>query len=174
MRFCRIFKSIVVALSLVHVILPAPRLFAGDNAPQNSSLRLSDVALGDQGRLAGMVVNGEGQLLANVAVTVKQNGREVGQVKSNAQGQFQIDGVRGGLCQVETSETLSVYRCWTAKAAPPSAAPEVLVVSDTRVARGQRPLGEIFTNPLLIGLIFAAAVAIPLAVHNSRATPSGS
>ena len=174
MRFLRICQATLVALALVNLVLPVPLLFAGDKPPANASLRLNDVSLGENGRLAGLVVNGAGQVLADVAVTVKQNGRDLGQTKSDAQGQFQIEGVHGGLCQVETSETTSVFRCWTAKAAPPAAATEVLVVSDARVARGQRPIGEVLTNPLLIGLILAAAVAIPLAIHNSRAKPSGS
>jgi hypothetical protein len=42
----------------------------------------------------------------------------------------------------------------------------VLVVADSAVARGQRPIGEILCNPVLIGLLIAAAIAIPIAVHN--------
>jgi len=40
---------------------------------------------------------------------------------------------------------------------------------------GQQPFSAIFTNPLFIGLVIAAAIAIPIAVHNSQSDrPPGS
>ena len=173
MRFCRLFKGAAVALAMVNVVLPMSAS-AVDRDPPSAVLRIGDVALNEHGRLVGTVVNGNGELLADVRVTVTQEGRAVGRGLSDRQGRFQVENVRGGLCQVETVETTSVFRCWSSKAAPPSAAQEILVVSDSQFARGQRPIGEIFTNPLLIGLLVAAAIAIPIAVHNSRDRTAGS
>jgi len=49
------------------------------------------------------------------------------------------------------------------------------VVADQQVVRGQQPFSAIFTNTLFIGLVIAAAIAIPIAVHNSQDDqPSGS
>jgi hypothetical protein len=43
------------------------------------------------------------------------------------------------------------------------------------VVRGQQPLSALLMNPLVIGAVIAAAVAIPLAVHhNHHESPSGS
>jgi hypothetical protein len=64
--------------------------------------------------------------------------------------------------------SVHLCRCWAAGTAPPAAQGEVLLVPIGLVERGQRPIGEILANPILIGLIIAAAIALPIAVHNSK------
>jgi hypothetical protein len=43
-----------------------------------------------------------------------------------------------------------------------------MMVSSPQLVRGQQPISAVFSNPLLIGLIIAAAIAIPVAIHNSQ------
>jgi hypothetical protein len=42
------------------------------------------------------------------------------------------------------------------------------MVAGEGVERGQRPFSDLLSGPLLIGLLIAAAVAIPIAIHNSQ------
>jgi hypothetical protein len=66
-------------------------------------------------------------------------------------------------------------RAWTHAAAPPAATDQLTVVDGPPLIRGQQPFSAVFTNPLFIGLVIAAAIAIPIAVHNAQHDhPSGS
>jgi len=52
---------------------------------------------------------------------------------------------------------------------------QLLVVSDSSVERGQRPIGELFCSPpFLIGALIVAAIVIPIAVHNAQDDPNAS
>jgi hypothetical protein len=67
--------------------------------------------------------------------------------------------------QVESAQGGGIYRAWAANAAPPAAVPTVLVVQGEGPVRGN--LGSI--GPLgwaLIGLGIAAAIAVPIVMHN--------
>jgi hypothetical protein len=51
----------------------------------------------------------------------------------------------------------------------------LLVDGSQGIARGQQPICDLLTNPLVIGLVVAAAIAIPVAIHNAdNDSPSGS
>ena len=136
--------------------------------------RASDVVLGARGRLSGQVLDANGKAQVAVAVNIEQSGKIIATTKTDKAGRFGVDDVRGGVCNIHVDGMASTFRCWTADAAPPSAKPEVLVISDPQFARGQRPIGDILTNPLLIGAVLAAAIAIPIAIHNAQNNGPGS
>ena len=56
--------------------------------------------------------------------------------------------------------------------APPAASQSLLLVKDGETIRGQQPIANLFTSPLVIGLVLAAAIAIPIAVNNSSKSNS--
>jgi hypothetical protein len=118
--------------------------------------------------MAGQFVDAQGQPKQNQLLVVKRHNGELRQTKTDAQGRFVIEGMSGGLCQIASTESAVVCRCWTANSAPPSATRELLIVSGEGVQRGQRPIGDLlFSGPMLIALVIAAAIAIPIAIHNS-------
>ena len=119
-------------------------------------------------------MDARGQGLPGRPVVVRQAGRETRQVVSDDQGCFSVEPIHGGACHVVSADAASVCRCWAANTAPPSAAEQLTLVSQQRVERGQSPVHELYT-PILVSLVVAAAIAIPLAVHNAKKdSPSGS
>lgn len=170
-------RQVLVALMITSLLIPGHLIAAeppvtGPTTAAPMTLAMADVTLGPNGRLSGQVVDANGLAKANCELTVEQGGEKIAVVSSDKQGRFAAENVRPGVCHVKVNGLVSTVRCWTNNAAPPAAKPEVLVISDPLLERGQRPIGEILTNPLLITLVIAAAVAIPIAVHNSQKSGS--
>jgi|GEM_PF-630073 len=151
-----------------------------------------DVELDQQGQLVGQLVDAQGQPIAGAAVTLRNQTIQL-QTASNPQGQFQFSGLTGGTYLLETglSETGQrkavqggqICRLWKNGTAPPKANQKMLVVQQNgQVALGQNcsspvcgsPVSNgaarakrLLTHPLVIGGLIAAAIAIPVAIHNS-------
>ena len=47
-----------------------------------------------------------------------------------------------------------------------------LLSPNQQIQRGQRPIADFLSGPVLIGLVIAAAIAIPIAIHNSKDSAS--
>lgn len=126
-----------------------------------------DIALGEQGSLTGEVRDAQGQLAVNTDVVLWQGNQMLQRTRTNKRGQFRFANLRGGLYRIATPDITLECRAWTAKHAPPSARESLLVVANMYSARGQQPINEVFCfNPFLMGTIVAAAIAIPIAVHD--------
>jgi hypothetical protein len=74
------------------------------------------------------------------------------------------------------AESACLCRGWAPGTAPPVAVEQLLVTSSDVVVRAQYPFSHlIFGDPILIGAAIAGAIAIPIAVANSKSeSPSGS
>ncbi len=175
MTLLRSCKTLLVALAFTGTVLPLRPVLGetpevnGPVAGVEATQAVRDVALGPGGILRGTVVDPQGQSFRAVPVVVRQASREVARVQTDETGRFQIRGLRGGLYRIESSGSLIVCRLWTAVAAPPAARRELLLVGGGAAERGQMPLGDLFVSkPFLVGMIIAAAIAIPIAVNNSR------
>ena len=162
-----------------HGVLAETRLPADANseniASQQASPRLiRDVALAQGGTLRGQLVDSNGQSLELTEVKLVQNNRIVASTHTDAQGTFQLDGLRGGVYQVHTDLPVGVFRLWAPQTAPPAAQASVLVIDGNQTIRGQKPLrGRLIswlTNPWLIASGVAAAIAIPLALDDEDAS----
>lgn len=128
-----------------------------------------DIALGPQGRMTGQLVNAQGKAQANQPVVVHRQGAASQSTQTDQNGRFQFNGMSGGTYQVATTNAATICRCWADKTAPPAARQDVLLVSGDGIQRGQYPFSEmLFSAPVLIALVIAAAIAIPIAVHNSQ------
>jgi hypothetical protein len=91
------------------------------------------------------------------------------QERTTPDGRFAVGDLQAGTYRLETSEGVCICRLWTSAAAPPAAAPSLLIVNDASVTRGQRPIRDLFhADPVLMATVVAAAIAIPIAVHKSR------
>jgi hypothetical protein len=134
-----------------------------------------DVRLDEQGSLRGTLVSVSGQPLAARPLLLQQFGGAEVRTESDATGGFVLRGVRAGMHRLVADDQIATCRVWTNAAAPPSAADRLTVVAGRPLIRGQQPISAVFTNPLFIGLVIAAAIAIPIAVHNAQNDhPSGS
>ena len=111
--------------------------------------------------------NAQGQLQLDTDVVLWQGNQMLQRTRTNERGQFRFTRLRGGMYRIATPDITLACRAWTAKLAPPSARQSLLVVANMYSARGQQPINEVFCfNPFLMGTIVAAAIAIPIAVHD--------
>jgi hypothetical protein len=172
----RICRRITVALACLGWLLPAPPSSASDQtlAP-GPRPALWDVRLDEQGTLQGQLIDGALRPLAERRVTLSQAGQTMAVVPTDDRGLFRVPLVRGGVYQLSVGAAAATIRVWTPQAAPPAAVQHLVLMDAPPVVRGQQPLSALLMNPLVIGAVIAAAVAIPLAVHhNHHESPSGS
>ncbi|MBI2478565.1 MAG: carboxypeptidase regulatory-like domain-containing protein [Planctomycetia bacterium] len=170
---------IVSVLTLVTSVTPVQELVAGDRqghaeqpdrAARNSPV--VDVELMPGGILAGQVVDSSGRPDVGQAIVVRQSTREPIVTFSDQAGRFRVSGLSAGLCQIAHRESAIACRCWSPRTAPPAAERELLLTSGATVERGQRPFADLLCGPVLIGMIIGAAIAIPIAIHNSKKSAS--
>lgn len=131
----------VVAATLASVGMLASQSVAWAAGPQNLSTRgasqqVLDVALGNGGRLQGQLVDVSGTPQANAEVTVRLGDTVVAVTKTDERGYFSVEGLRGGVYEINTQGTSSLYRLWAANTAPPTAQAGALLVEAGDVVRG--------------------------------------
>lgn len=183
--------SFVAALACLNLLVPLQLLPAADPSAAVSTAaatassaqsRLTpretfrpvtrDVSLGAAGELRGTLVDKNGVPLANRVVVAVGADKSSLQSISDAEGHFRFPGAKPGLYGVASESSYQACRCWAAHTAPPVAASELMLVEGNQTLRGQQPIGELLCGPVLIGLIIAAAIIIPIAVHNSQKSAS--
>lgn len=169
-------KMLVAWLAVSGWLLPITRAPADDPpAAAVAQPVIHDVRLDSHGNLQGRLIDLEGQPVSQESLELLRDGRVVAQTASRADGQFEFTRLSAGVYQIRFSSYMVVCRVWTDAAAPPAAKSQLTVLSAPPTIRGQQPVSEIFRNPLFIGLLVAAAIAVPVVVHNSRSdSPSGS
>jgi hypothetical protein len=161
-------------LAIVSMVCPGLAL-AGDPPGVTTSSTVIDVKLGGDRLLRGTAMTTAGQSQAGALVTLAHSNQSLATAKANAEGQFAFRLAKGGVYQLAVGDRVVLCRVWSERMAPPGAKDQLLVVTDLELARGQRPLGEaLFSTPVLVGVVIAAAVAIPLALNSSDDDPSGS
>ena len=143
-------------------MLAAPPFAASPVALQ----KVVDLELQQGGVLKGQVLSPEGQPVTQGAIKVFRQGELVGAAKVTESGQFRIAGLQPGACQLQLLSSTQGCRLWAHGAAPPKAPRELLLVTGDATARGQQPIGRLLRNPLFLGLVIGAAVAIPIAIHD--------
>jgi hypothetical protein len=157
---------VLAFLGWLSLATSTPAFAAGSAAPQRRAESVvADVALGKGGSLSGQLVDAQGKPLARQAVLVARSGKIVARATTSQDGRFQAAGLAGGVYQVAAGNSAASYRLWADRTAPPTAQPSVLLVSGP-IVRGQRALSEVLTSDgFVIGLLIAAAIAIPVAVN---------
>lgn len=173
LKYCR---AGLVTLACLGIVLPgtlwaetpdpaAPT--ATSQSPGGQVVR--DVALGAGGMLAGTVFHVQGQPSPRQVVILTQGRRELARTVTDGQGRFAFAELRGGVYGLSVDRVPQVFRVWTSRAAPPNSISHVALVTGGPVQRGQRPFCELFVcDPVVLGVVLAAAIAIPVAVHNTR------
>jgi hypothetical protein len=146
------------------------------------AVQIRDVELGPHGQFAGQIVNAQGKPISGAAIILRNRSVQL-QAISNTQGQFQFSSLSGGTYHLEGGQGGQLCRLWKNGTAPPKANGQMLLVQqDGPVALGQNcgtpvcgsPVRggtsrakRFLTHPLVIGGLVAAAIAIPVAIHNS-------
>jgi hypothetical protein len=134
-------------------------------APPSPKPAVVDVALSDGGVLHGQLIDLRGGNAAGVPVSVKAQNKEVLRTITLKDGHFAVPGLHGGVYQVAAAQGQGVYRLWTAKAAPPSAQKNAIVFTQGLFGGSPKML---LANPVVIAGVVATAIAVPVAVVNSR------
>jgi len=125
----------------------------------------SDVALQDGGTFVGQVVDQQGVPIRGIAVSVRQQGREVASAATDANGQFRVSGLHGGVYQVAAGQSSTVYRLWAPQSAPPAARPAALMVwGQDAIVRGQ--VGGLGWAALW-GVAAGGVASVPLMHHSA-------
>jgi hypothetical protein len=159
----------IVWLAIVGMLLPVPVVSAAGRPPVPAAVA-GDVMLSVDGVLRGQVLSPQGRGMVGVRVAFSDGARELGSTVTGVDGRFEVRGLKGGVVTLAAGTAKSTYRVWTAKAAPPAAQKGVLLVPGQSQTLGQSWDGfkKVCTNPWVIAGIVAAAVAIPVAIHNSN------
>ena len=109
---------------------------AANPSSRGVSAQVMDVALGSGGTLQGQLVNVSGVPKANAKVTVRLGETVVAVTKTDERGYFTVQGLRGGVYEINTQGTSSLYRLWAANTAPPTAQGGAMLVEAGDVVRG--------------------------------------
>ncbi len=173
MRFKSFRRSVSLLLSLT-MLVGSPLL-----ASETVVIRSSDYLLGQEGVLAGSVLNQSGVAVAGLPVRVLHEEHVIATAVSDERGQFAVQGLRNGAHTVQLGATKQPVRFWSNTAAPPAAVSRMAIVIDEEVVRGQcgdgseEGCGEGFASGhqgawktafgvLLIGGAVAATLALTL------------
>jgi len=170
--FVKQMRRTAIALAVFGMLCPSMTIAS---EPLAAALKVHDVQLKENGKLPIVVVNAQGKAQANVPFEVIRAGEAQGITGvTDKAGEYQVEGLKGGVYQIRTDQGLCACRVWTHQAAPPASAKSLLLVND-RVVRGQRPISELFrSDPFLMTAIVAAAIAIPIVIYQTRDKSSGS
>lgn len=168
-----------VGLALVGMLFPQQRVLAQNPvsrpaaaapaepaAAASPALEIVDVALSAGGGFSGQVVDGQGRPLGNTAVMVCQQQKVAATTTTDGSGRFTVHGLQGGMYQVASGQGVKNCRLWADGTAPPAAQNSALVVSSGQIVRGQGGLRYWLTNPWVLSIAVAAAIAVPIALSN--------
>lgn len=131
-------KMAFVLLGAMGTVLPQQVMAEQPTAKtQTAKQAVLDVTLSKSGSLSGYVVDAQGKPQANQAVTVKQGKETVAKAQTNAKGQFTVEGLKGGVYQVESAKGATLYRAWASGSAPKNSKDFAVVVQNNQLVRGQ-------------------------------------
>ena len=163
---------VAFALATVGLVAPIEMLAAAEPTAIKSRSQvpqLGDVELGQGGSLSGTIVDEQGRPISAARLSIWRQGRAQGEVQSDARGQFAFTGLRGGVYQLVSPQGATLLRAWAYDTAPPLALQAVVIAPGDEVIRGQQRISDVFrSDAFIVTSIIAAAIAIPVIVHNSR------
>ena len=173
MAIVRKTRIIGAALACLGMMLSVDVLLAAQPSEKFTATRAApqvrDVALAADGSMRGRVVSLEGLGQGEVSVVARLAGREVARATSDKTGYFSLAVPRGGVYEVQAGSQITLYRLWAARTAPPAAVEAALIVVGEEVLRAQiMPLKYWLDDPYFMTAVAAAAIGIPIVVHNAN------
>ncbi len=170
MKVAGIIKGLAVSMAVLGFCLPQPLLAAATAEPAPVVIDVKLHRSPDGNVLIGQVQDPQGLIKADAPVFLVEAGRKVAETRTDQNGYFGFKDMRGGVYQVAAAGGIGMYRAWAPGTAPPSAQHGALVVAGENLVRGQCHFGRLkfwLSHPCVIAAIIAAAVAIPVAIHNA-------
>lgn len=133
-----------------------------ERTPKAAQPVATDVALSPNGLLKGQVVDHQGRPLADRSVTILEQGREVARATTDAEGQFQVAGLKSGVYVVQSDDIVRVLRVWDAQLAPPAALNAAVLIAGEPTVRGQGPgmIAGLAGPAIVIGATIVGAILI--------------
>lgn len=145
---------------------------------------IRDIALAPGGLLVGQVLDETMHPVRGTSIAIQVEGKTAASTVTDAHGVFAVAGLRGGVHQVATEDSMENYRFWAPGTAPPQAAANLrFVPGQASVVRGQwGPPSNSFagnakawaTNPWIVGGVVATAIAVPVILNNVDDDDEGS
>ena len=167
MKRTTILGQAALALAVVGLCLPQ----AAWSAPPATTNQetVADVRLSENGTLSGRVVTADFTVVPDAAVALCRGETVLAQAKADQNGRFRFTGLTSGVYRLATAQSDGLYRVWATQTAPPAAQLDAVIVVDA--VRGQRAMcrfRDLMANPLFVTALIATAVAVPVAIHNSK------
>ncbi len=162
-------KHMLAGLAMVGLCIPQAALAAVHSDSGQSVV--ADIQLHEGGILFGKVVNPQNMSVAGTEVSLYAADRVLAKAKTDRQGQFAFAGLRQGVYHLAAADGGGVLRAWPQKVAPPASQPQALIVSGEKTVRGQMGGGRLLrfmSNPWVLAAMVAAAIAVPVAIHNNK------
>ena len=173
MRHLRFLITMITSLGM---LIP-PCQVLGENPPKPSNdlrtvkfaYHVRDVVTNDKGVMTARVMSENGIPLGNQKVSLQRGNEVIATALSEPDGDVSFAGLASGLYELNVESSIQYVRLWHPNSAPPIAISQLLLVRDRDVERAQQDfcgslLGQ---EPVMIGVLIAAGIAIPLAVHES-------
>jgi hypothetical protein len=147
---------------------PAQHSAPTESAPAAASpaMDITDVALTAGGGFCGQVVDAQGRPQAATQVLVCRQQQVMATTTTDQNGQFSLHGLQGGIYQIFAGQGMKNFRLWAPGTAPPAARQSALLVAGDQVVRGQGGLRYWLTNPWVLAIGVATAIAVPIALSN--------
>ena len=156
MKLVAMMKNCLVAGAVLGLLVPQVAMAEGHAVRQAP---IHDAALGAGGMLKGGLVSSNGTPEAGRDIYLVSDGELIAKARTDAEGRFEIRGVRAGLYTLQANGVAASYRVWSEAASPPSAVSDILLVSnEDLVARGF--IHPNWGKPLLLGSLLIAAGVI--------------
>lgn len=170
MRKLHFWGHVATSLATVAlIVIPTIRVDAEHPLPVDRSFtQVLDVALDAEQMLHGRVVDPSAVGVQQGQALLLRDGVAVGLVQADREGRFAIRMTQGGLYQMATDHEVVSFRAWTSGAAPPRAQREVVLTSGGVIRGQQGQIPFVRHSPWVIVGVVAAAVAIPIVLHNHR------
>ncbi|MBM81842.1 MAG: hypothetical protein CMJ78_14800 [Planctomycetaceae bacterium] len=145
---------LIKQLSLVFALaIATPLQLLAETASTARQLpAIGDAALKADGSITCRVLDNQGRVVAGEIVRVTQGRKLIAAVKTDSKGRFELKGMRGGLYRLQSGRSQALFRFWTAKAAPPSATSQAVLIqrvsyTQTASRQVQQPVSQPITQP---------------------------
>ena len=177
MKRTRMLEKGLLLLACLGMIVPVhPLLAAAAGETTKPELvpptaTVNDVALHADGVLAGRVLDTADNPQASARVTLRHRDQDVAAVTTDRTGRFFVRGLDSGMHELAVGESRTFCRIWAPNTAPPVAGRGVTLIVGKPQVRGQSAGNcSWLANPYTLAgiLMVATAIAVPVAIHNSR------
>lgn len=159
--------------ALVPLLFPL-NAWPADPAPRKAAAIKpnADIALTRDNSFSGRLVDDTGKPVGGMRVAIYSQDQMRAATVSNQTGAFSLITNRGGVYRLHVGNQFRIVRLWHHDTAPPHAESSILLQVGQETVRGQRPIESLFVfQPWFLGALIAAAIAIPIAVHDSESRP---